>query len=122
MPGGIKKCVRTVVEAILSRPGDLRKFFRVTVGRGQTVWPKSPKDQLRYGLRLDYDGVVTRNGKEYNKFQVQPNAGKIPSPIKEWRESHGGTHAVFGTVFIEKDVDPNGAIFAGAIDELFQGD
>lgn len=85
--------------AVISRNSDLRKFFTVTVTRGATVWPKKPADLLKYGVRWDYDGVITReDGKDYHKFELQPNAGKIPSTLKDWREKHGGTHAVITTM------------------------
>lgn len=32
-------------------------------------------DQTRLGVRFDYDGVIIINGIEYNKYQMQPNAG-----------------------------------------------
>lgn len=78
------------------------KLLNPTVGRGKTAWPKGQKDQQNYGIRLDYDGVVTKDGVEYHKYQCQPNAGKIASSIREWRENNGGTHAVITSVLIKK--------------------
>ncbi|KAK2766229.1 hypothetical protein FQN54_007745 [Arachnomyces sp. PD_36] len=109
-------------KAISGRSADLKKFFNPTVGRGQTVWPKSPADLLRYGVRWDYDGIVTRDdGKEYHRFQLQPNAGKIPSTIKEWRDKNGGTHAVITTMFIEKGVQPDEEVFEDAVRKSLEG-
>ena len=36
-------------------------------------------------------------------FAQQANAGKVPSSIKQWRESNGGTHAVMATGYVKKD-------------------
>lgn len=71
--------------------------------RGGTTFPKAQKDLENLGIRWDYDGEVTESGTVYNKFQVQPNAGKVPSTISNWRDSNGGTHAVMGTMFVKKD-------------------
>ena len=80
-----------------------KKFTKPTVGRGKTAWPKTPTDLEKYGVRFDYDGEVTQHGVTYHKFQCQPNAGKIPSSVKKWRDANGGTHAVMGTVLVKKD-------------------
>lgn len=73
---GLSKSVRTAISFVRDRPSDLKKFFEPTVGRGNTVWPRSPADMLRYGVRWDYDGEITRDdGNLYHKFQLQPNAG-----------------------------------------------
>ncbi|CAK3994564.1 Hypothetical predicted protein [Lecanosticta acicola] len=79
-----------------------KKLVDPTVGRGKTAWPKSQADLLKYGIRLDYDGVVTVDGVEHHKYQRQPNAGKISSSLREWREKNGGTHAVITSVLIKK--------------------
>jgi hypothetical protein len=34
---------------------------------------------------------------------MQANGGKVPSIIKSWRESHGGTYAVIATALVKKD-------------------
>lgn len=116
-----KKLIETG-KAISGRSADLNKFFNPTVGRGNTVWPKNPADLLRYGLRWDYDGVITRDdGKDYHRFQLQPNAGKIPSTIKEWRDKNGGTHAVITTMYIEKGVQPNEEVFKDAVRKSLEG-
>jgi hypothetical protein len=77
--GNFFKKVFGVVQVISLKPSDLRKFFKPSVSRGKTVWPKTSADLLRYGVRWDYDGVVPYENKKCNKFQLQPNAGKIPS-------------------------------------------
>jgi hypothetical protein len=79
-----------------------KKFTNVSVNRGKTTYPKKPKDLENLGIRWDYDGEVEDNGILYNKFQVQPNAGKVPSTIREWREKNGGTHAVMGVMYVKK--------------------
>ncbi|KAM5467496.1 hypothetical protein MauCBS54593_005467 [Microsporum audouinii] len=109
---GLSKTLLTAIHFIRGRPADLRKFFEPTVARGKTVWPKTPADLLRFGVRWDYDGVITKSdGKEYHKYQLQPNAGKIPSSIKEWRDKNGGTHAVMAIMYIPKDVTVDGQLF-----------
>lgn len=79
-----------------------KKLVEPTVSRGKTAWPKSEADQLRYGIRFDYDGIVSVDGVDHYKFQCQPNNGRIPSSIKDWREKNGGTHAVMTTIQIKK--------------------
>ncbi len=79
-----------------------KKFTEVSVGRGKTVYPKSSADQERVGVRWDFDGEVTKADVVYNKFQMQPNAGKVPSSIKQWRDQNGGTHAVMADVLVKK--------------------
>lgn len=79
-----------------------KKLANPTVGRGKTAWPKSQADLLKYGIRLDYDGVVTVGGVEFHKYQCQPNAGKVASSVREWREKNGGTHAVITSVLVKK--------------------
>lgn len=115
---GTIKTVFKAVKFIIGRPSDLRKFFSPTAARGKTVWPKSPADMLRYGVRWDYDGVITKDdGKEYHKFQLQPNAGKIPTSIKQWCDKHGGTHSVMTTLYILKGTEPSAEIFEEAMQE-----
>ena len=79
-----------------------KKLTSVSVTRGGTAWPKSQKDQENVGIRFDYDGEVNENGVTYNKFQVQPNAGKVPSTIAQWSKENGGTHAVMGSMYVKK--------------------
>jgi hypothetical protein len=78
------------------------KLTNVSVSRGKTAWPKAEKDLMNLGIRFDYDGEVTQNGIVYNKFQVQPNAGKVPSSVQQWRDNNGGTHAVMGSMLVKK--------------------
>ena len=92
--------VFAAVEKALS--GASKKFTSVSVNRGKTAFPKASKDLENLGIRFDYDGEVSENGLTYNKFQVQPNAGKIPSSVKQWRDSNGGTHAVMGSMRVKK--------------------
>ena len=80
-----------------------KKLAKPTVSRGETAFPKSQKDQQRLGVRFDYDGEVTRNGTQYHKYQVQPNAGKVPTSIENWKKKNGGTHAVMGSIFVKRD-------------------
>lgn len=61
-----------------------------------------PNEQENVGVRYDYDGEVTCSDGVYHKFQLQPNAGKIPSAFKSWREEHHGTHAVMANVLVKK--------------------
>lgn len=79
------------------------KFAKPTIKRGQTAYPKTSADKERLGIRWDYDGEITIDGTIYHKFQMQPNAGKVPSSIKRWREANGGTHAVMANVLVKKD-------------------
>jgi len=117
MPTTIKT-IYTAVKFISGRPADLKKFFLPTASRGKTVWPKTAAELLRYGVRWDYDGVVTKeDGKEYHKYQLQPNAGKIPSSIKQWRDKNGGTHAVMTTLYIPKGIEPEADVFEKAMAE-----
>jgi len=79
-----------------------KKFTNCSVGRGLTAYPKTSKELENLGLRWDFDGEVQLDGKTFNKFQIQPNAGKVPSSIRQWREANGGTHAVMGSMYVEK--------------------
>lgn len=79
-----------------------KKLVNPKVERGKTAWPKSQADLLRFGIRFDYDGIVTVNGKEFHKYQCQPNAGKIDSSLQKWKKQHGGTHATITSILIKK--------------------
>ncbi|KAK2768412.1 hypothetical protein FQN54_000267 [Arachnomyces sp. PD_36] len=79
-----------------------KKFTSVTVNRGGTAYPKAMSDLQKLGFRWDFDGEVSIGGILYNKFQVQPNAGKVPSSVSQWRKKNGGTHAVMGTMLVKK--------------------
>ncbi|EER29466.1 hypothetical protein CPC735_071480 [Coccidioides posadasii C735 delta SOWgp] len=115
--GNFTKKLLWTVEVVISRPADLRKFFKPTVARGKTVWPKNPADLLRYGVRWDYDGINKHNGVDCHRYQLQPNAGKIPSTIKEWRDKNGGTHAVITVMHIPVDTEPDTEIFESSAKE-----
>jgi hypothetical protein len=80
-----------------------KKLANPTISRGKTAFPKSQKDQERLGVRLDYDGEVTKQGVQYHKYQIQPNAGKVPTSIEQWRKKNGGTHAVMGSIYVKKN-------------------
>ncbi|RAL03196.1 uncharacterized protein BO80DRAFT_423157 [Aspergillus ibericus CBS 121593] len=118
--GNFSKRVLAVVEVIISRPADLKKFYMPTVSRGKTVWPKSSADLLRYGVRWDYDGIVMHDGKEYHRYQLQPNAGKIPSTIKDWRDKNGGTHAVIAVMHLPTNKEPEADEFEAAAREALE--
>lgn len=79
-----------------------KKFSQPNKGRGKTVFPSTSVEQERLGIRWDYDGLVTKPDGQYHKYQMQPNAGKIPTSIKQWREANGGTHAVMATVLVKE--------------------
>ncbi|CAI7674924.1 unnamed protein product [Penicillium palitans] len=112
--GKLFKTILGVGNVITGRPGDLKKFFNPTADRGKTVWPKTQADLLRYGVRWDYDGIVKKDdGKEYHKYQLQPNA--------VWRENNGGTHAVMATMYIEKGTDPDDDTFEAAVKRSLEG-
>jgi hypothetical protein len=76
---------------------------------GRTIIPSGDRNQEKVGLRLDSDGTITKAGVEYNKFQLQANAGKnVPPEVKRLRElagKEGGTHAVLGTALVKVDGD-----------------
>lgn len=98
-----KRAWKSVVDAVIGGTNIWSKLGRPTVGRGGTQWPKSSSEQERHGVRFDYDGEITENGQKYHKWQVQPNAGKIPSSWKEWRDKNGGTHAVIGSIKVKEN-------------------
>lgn len=80
-----------------------KKLARPTASRGGTAWPKTGADSQKYGVRFDYDGVVEKDGISYHKFQVQPNAGKIPTSISNWMKKNGSsTHAVMTNVLVKE--------------------
>lgn len=79
-----------------------QKFANPSAARGKTAYPKTSADQEKFGIRFDYDKVVTQDdGTECHMFKMQPNAGKIPSSIKAWRDKNG-THAVMANVLVKK--------------------
>lgn len=80
------------------------KFLNVKVNRGRTAFPSTSKEKQNLGIRFDFDGEETaEDGSVYNLFQVQPNAGDVPSAFKkmarqEWRitRSYGGSQGEEG--------------------------
>ena len=98
----MKKVIRTAIGQA-TEGNTWQKFANPSAGRGNTVFPKSKAEQERIGIRWDYDGQVEKDGTVYHKFQLQPNAGKVPSTIKRWRDANGGTHAVMASVLVKKD-------------------
>jgi hypothetical protein len=80
-----------------------KKFTNPSAARGKTVHPKTQAEQEALGTRWDYDGEVTKADGVYHKFELQANAGKVPSSIKQWREKNGGTHAVMATSYVKKN-------------------
>jgi hypothetical protein len=66
------------------------------------------KEQEKFGIRFDYDGTITQDGVSYHKFQVQPNAGKVPTSISNWMKRNGNsTHAVMADVLIKDGATEN---------------
>ncbi|KAH7931314.1 hypothetical protein BV22DRAFT_1115669 [Leucogyrophana mollusca] len=98
----MKKILRTATTHAVNGK-TWQKFTKPTVGRGKTVYPKKEAEQEQLGVRWDYDGEIISDGTVYHKFQMQPNAGKVPSTIKQWREANGGTHAVMANAYVKKD-------------------
>ncbi|KAF8270740.1 hypothetical protein EI94DRAFT_1570454 [Lactarius quietus] len=98
----MKKILRTAAAQAINGNA-WQKFTNTTAGWGKTVFPKKPSDQEQLGVRWDYDGEITSEGTIYHKFQLQANAGKVPSTIKQWRDANGGTHAVMADVLGKKD-------------------
>ncbi|KAI4249586.1 MAG: hypothetical protein LQ352_005569 [Teloschistes flavicans] len=80
-----------------------KKFVRVSVNPGNTVWPKAPAELEAVGVRWDYVCEVARADGVYHKFKIQANKGKIPQTIQEWAQKNGGTHAVMAEMFVKKD-------------------
>lgn len=46
---------------------------------------------------------MNKNGQTFYKDQLQPNAGKIPALIEDWRKNNGDKHGVMTVVLIGKD-------------------
>lgn len=81
---------------------------------------EKPFGQKRHQTFFDTEsaGTMTESldhmGQQCHKYQLQPNAGKIPTTIKQWREKNGGTHAVITTMYITVDTEPDAQIFEEA--------
>ncbi|KAL8880660.1 MAG: hypothetical protein Q9192_007970 [Flavoplaca navasiana] len=87
--------------------GGWTKLTNVKVSQGRTAWPSSARVQQNVGVRFDYKGEETVKEADnttttYNTFNVQPNGGKTPTPITNWRNDHGGTHAVMAIARVKK--------------------
>ncbi|KAJ6623762.1 hypothetical protein B0H10DRAFT_1943827 [Mycena sp. CBHHK59/15] len=80
-----------------------QKFANPTAARGKTAYSKTSAKQEKFGVRFDYDKVVTKDdGTECHMFKMQPNTRKVPSSIKAWRDKNG-TDAVMAKVLVKKD-------------------
>lgn len=96
------KIIKALIAEAMRGNNIWQKFSNPSAARGKTAYPKTSADQERYGIRFDYDQVVTQtDGTEYHSFKMQPNAGKIPSSIKAWRDKNG-TDAVMAKVLVKK--------------------
>ncbi|KAG6899529.1 hypothetical protein C0995_005758 [Termitomyces sp. Mi166 len=89
-----------IAEAV--RGNTWQKFANPSAARGKTAFPKTSADQEKYGIRFDYDTVISKEGTDFHTFKMQPNKGKIPSSIKTWRDKNG-TDAVMATVWVKTD-------------------
>ncbi|KAF2718972.1 hypothetical protein K431DRAFT_348300 [Polychaeton citri CBS 116435] len=63
-----------------------KKLASPSATRGKTVHPKTSAEQETLGTRWDYDGEITKADGVYHKYQLQANAGKVPSSIKHWQK------------------------------------
>ncbi|KAI4221840.1 MAG: hypothetical protein L6R36_006608 [Xanthoria steineri] len=79
-----------------------KKFTDPTVSIGRTAFPKDPKRQQSLGVHFDLARIEQRADGVYNTFHMQPNDGKIDFFLKDWRDSHGGTHATMATVTVKE--------------------
>ncbi|KAL8726442.1 MAG: hypothetical protein Q9166_006720 [cf. Caloplaca sp. 2 TL-2023] len=88
-----------------------QKLATCKVNPGVAAWPKGAQNQTRIGVRFDYecDVVVTEDKPDgstisttYHQYDVQPNAGDIPTTPKAFRDKHG-THATMAKALIKKD-------------------
>jgi hypothetical protein len=95
------KTLKTVSKGV-GESGGWKKLAIPTISRGKTAWPKTKPDLERYGVRFDYDGTVDQGGQTFHKYQLQPNAGKIPASIEDWRKKNGGTHGVMASILIKE--------------------
>ena len=82
------------------------------------MWCNTAGGCLARGVRWDYDGIMeAEDGKKFDKVQLQPNAGKVPSTIDRWRKKNGGTHAVMGTMYVPEGQDADAEFFAASFEE-----
>jgi len=94
------KLIKSVIAQIM-KGNAWQKFANPIAPRGKTAYPTKSADQKRFGIRFDYDKVVTKDDTEYHLFKMQPNAGKIPSAVQAWRNKNS-THAVMAEVWVKK--------------------
>lgn len=80
-----------------------KKLTNVKVPMGRTALPTSPKKMEPVGVRFDFAGEIEKDKQLFNKYKIQPNAGKVSSSIREWRDKNGGTHGVMTEIDIKKD-------------------
>ena len=97
----MKRTLGKAFQSLLEGNG-WEKLSTPSVTRGATAVPRNPSAFERIGLRLDYDGTVDRADGKYHKFELQVNAGKIPSAFSRWKnEQSSGTHSVMAKVEIK---------------------
>lgn len=94
------KVIKSLIAEAL-KGNTYQKFANPSAARGKTAYPKTPAEQEKWGIRFDYDMEINKDGMDYHLFKMQPNAGKIPSSIKAWRDRNG-TDAVMATVLVKK--------------------
>lgn len=76
-----------------------KKLIRPTISLHGTAFPKTKPDLEKLGVRFDFAGTIEEQGKKLHCFQVQVNAGKIPTSWKQWRQKHEkGTHGIVATI------------------------
>jgi hypothetical protein len=114
---GLNKHLKKYQEALLNVKNIKKKFTKPSVSPGDTIWPKKPVEQAKYGFRWDLDVPVqiadnrpeAEEGatRDANRFKLQANAQAEPKSIKEWINKQGkkGTHADVTFVDIPIDVD-----------------
>ncbi|KAI1975377.1 hypothetical protein LOZ53_003930 [Ophidiomyces ophidiicola] len=79
-----------------------KKFVNPTVRCGQTIYP--PRiNQEEVGIQYDYNGEIMKESVVYHKYNIQPNAGKIKTAFKNWRDTNGDTHATMTSILVKKD-------------------
>jgi hypothetical protein len=63
----------------------------VTGNEGSTLWPTNPKEQLRYGVRIDWGRTATKgtDGHWYRDLNLQINADAEQRSIQELGKKMG---------------------------------
>jgi hypothetical protein len=112
---GITKWIRKSQKAMLSVKSIEKKFVKLSDSQGETVWPTSNVEQVKYGLRWVRDHPVKipdarptsmkGSTREANRFKLRANAQAKPRPIQEWIQRHGkkGTHSTIAFVDVPLD-------------------